>query len=68
MKGTVKWFNNAKGYGFLTTDGKDDDIFVHHTSIQSKGFRTLAQGEPVQFELIEGDKGLKADNVVRLQA
>ncbi len=68
MKGTVKWFNNAKGYGFLTADGKDDDIFVHHTSIQSKGFRTLAQGEPVEFELIEGDKGLKADNVVRPQA
>ena len=67
MKGTVKWFNNAKGYGFLNADGKDDDIFVHHSSIQSKGFRTLAQGEPVEFELIEGDKGLKADTVIRLQ-
>lgn len=64
-KGTVKWFNNAKGFGFIRTDDEDEDIFVHHTSIQSDGYRTLKQGEVVEFELTKGDKGLKAENVLR---
>ena len=64
-KGTVKWFNNAKGFGFIRTDDEDEDIFVHHTSIQSDGYRTLKQGEVVEFEMTKGDKGLKAENVLR---
>lgn len=66
-KGTVKWFNNAKGFGFIRTDNEDEDIFVHHTSIQSDGYRTLKQGEVVEFELTRGDKGLKAENVLRAE-
>ncbi len=67
-KGTVKWFNNAKGYGFIQAEGNQADIFVHHTSIKTEGFRTLNEGEQVDFELVEGPKGLKADNVTRAQA
>ncbi len=67
-KGIVKWFNNAKGYGFITAEGNPQDIFVHHTSIQAEGFRTLAEGESVEFELIQGPKGLKAENVVKPMA
>lgn len=60
--GKVKWFNDAKGYGFITTDdGKD--VFVHHGDIQIDGWRTLAEGDAVCFEVTEGDKGLKATNV-----
>lgn len=66
-KGTVKWFNNAKGYGFIQAEGSQQDIFVHHTSIKSEGFRTLNEGEQVDFELVQGPKGLKADNVTRAQ-
>lgn len=65
LHGTVKWFNNAKGFGFIRTDGEDEDIFVHHTAIESDGYRTLKQGEPVEFDLIRSDKGLKAGRVVR---
>ena len=65
-KGKVKWFNAAKGYGFIQADGVEKDIFVHHTSIKSEGFRTLAEGEDVEFELIQGPKGSKAENVQRL--
>jgi len=65
-KGTVKWFNDAKGFGFIRTGDDDKDIFVHHTSIQAEGFRSLKEGEEVQFDLILGDKGPKAENVVRL--
>ena len=67
-KGTVKWFNNAKGYGFLQAEGSEKDIFVHHSSIKAEGFRTLNEGEKVDFELVQGPKGLKAENVVRPQA
>jgi CspA family cold shock protein len=66
-KGTVKWFNDAKGYGFIQMEGSEQDIFVHHTSIKADGFRTLNQGEEVQFELTEGPKGPKAENVLRMQ-
>jgi CspA family cold shock protein len=66
-KGKVKWFNDAKGYGFITADGQDRDVFVHHTSIKSEGFRSLSQGEEVEFELVQGAKGPKAENVIRIQ-
>jgi len=65
QQGTVKWFNNAKGYGFIQSEGSGEDIFVHHTAIVSEGFRTLNQGEPVNFEVVQGPKGLQARNVVR---
>jgi CspA family cold shock protein len=61
--GTVKWFNDAKGFGFITQDGGGEDVFVHHTAIQSDGFRTLAEGQKVQFEVSRGPKGLQAQNV-----
>lgn len=64
-KGMVKWFNDAKGYGFLRLDGQDQDIFVHYSAVQAEGFRSLAEGEAVEFEVVEGPKGLKADKVVR---
>ena len=64
-KGTVKWFNDAKGFGFICSEDVDTDIFVHHTSIQAEGFRTLAEGEQVDFGLTEGPKGPKAENVMR---
>ncbi|MGB2819432.1 MAG: cold shock domain-containing protein [Phycisphaerae bacterium] len=60
--GTVKWFNKTKGYGFITSDD-GTDVFVHHTDIQSEGFRMLEEGEAVEFEITEGPKGPKAANV-----
>ena len=65
MHGTVKWFNNAKGYGFIQSEVGGEDVFVHHTAIVSEGFRTLNQGEKVAFEVVEGPKGLQARNVLR---
>ena len=63
--GTVKWFNEAKGYGFIArTDG--DDVFVHFSAIQGSGFRTLAEGQAVEFEVVEGPKGKQAANVTKL--
>ena len=67
-KGTVKWFNDAKGFGFIQSEGHEEDIFVHYSSVQTDGYRSLAEGEDVQFDLIQGDKGLKAENVIRSQA
>ena len=64
--GTVKWFNNAKGLGFITRDGSDDDIFVHFRSIQGDGYRTLNEGQAVEFKLVEGPKGLQAEEVTKL--
>lgn len=64
-EGTVKWFNESKGYGFIQQDS-GGDIFVHHSAIQSQGFRTLAEGERVSFEVVEGQKGPAAQNVVSL--
>lgn len=65
-RGKVKWFNDAKGYGFIEPDGGGNDVFVHFSSIQAEGFRTLSEGQEVEFELQNGDKGLYAANVVRL--
>ena len=64
--GKVKWFNSKKGYGFIRTNDGDQDIFVHYTSIKGDGFKSLAEGEEVQFELMEGPKGLQAQNVLKL--
>ena len=64
--GTVKWFNNAKGFGFITRDGSDDDIFVHFRSIQGDGYRTLNEGQAVEFKLVEGPKGLQAEEVKKV--
>ncbi len=62
-KGKVKWFNDAKGYGFITPEDGSKDVFVHHTAIQSQGFRTLQEGETVEFEIQQGQKGPAAANV-----
>ena len=62
--GTVKWFNEAKGFGFISRD-ESDDVFVHYSAIAMDGFRTLSEGERVSFEVVEGPKGLQARNVVR---
>ena len=67
-KGTVKWFNDAKGFGFIKAEEHEEDIFVHYSFVQADGFRSLNEGEEVEFELIQGPKGLKAENVVRAQA
>ena len=61
--GTVKWFNDTKGFGFIQQDGGGEDVFVHHTAIQADGFRTLAEGQKVQFDVTRGPKGLQAQNV-----
>ena len=61
--GLVKWFNDSKGYGFLTADGVNGDIFVHYTAISGEGFKTLSEGMKVEFELIESPKGPQAANV-----
>ncbi len=63
--GTVKWFNDKKGFGFISQDN-GQDVFVHQTSIQGEGFRTLAEGDKVEFEVIQAQKGYKATNVVKL--
>jgi CspA family cold shock protein len=63
--GRDKWFDNKKGFGFIVQDESGEDIFVHHTAISGDGFKTLNEGEVVNFELIESDKGLKAQNVQR---
>ena len=63
-EGTVKWFSNEKGYGFIEREG-GDDVFVHHSAIQMDGYRSLTEGQRVQFEVVQGDKGLQASNVTR---
>lgn len=62
-KGKVKWFDNAKGYGFIVGDGDSRDIFVHHSNIVADGYRSLNEGDEVSFDLVTGPKGLKAENV-----
>ena len=63
--GVVRWFNNAKGYGFLGRDG-GPDVFVHYSSVQGDGYKTLREGEPVKFDIIQGMHGLQADHVSRV--
>jgi cold shock protein len=66
ITGTVKWFNDAKGFGFITPENGEKDCFVHHTAIQAQGFKSLAEGERVEFEVVQGQKGPAAQNVVKL--
>jgi len=66
MTGSVKWFNNAKGYGFVKPDGQDEDVFVHFSAIAMDGYKTLKEGQKVEFELSQGPKGLHAAHVNRL--
>ena len=64
--GTVKWFNDSKGYGFLTRDDGEKDVFVHHSAIQGDGFKSLIEGHRVEFYVVQGQKGPAAENVVKL--
>ena len=64
--GTVKWFNDEKGFGFLTRDDGEKDVFCHHTAIQQDGFRTLAEGQKVEFDVVDGQKGPAAENVSKV--
>ena len=65
MKGTAKWFNAEKGYGFIQVEG-GDDVFVHFSAIQGDGFKTLEEGQSVEFEIVEGARGPQAANVIKL--
>ncbi len=65
-KGTVKWFSDQKGYGFVTPEGGSKDIFVHFSALQGEGFKTLAEGQLVSFDITQGPKGEQATNVVKL--
>ncbi len=64
-QGTVKWFNSEKGYGFISR-AEGQDVFVHHSAIQMNGFKSLAEGDQIEFEVVRGPKGLQAANVVKL--
>ncbi len=64
-QGTVKWFNNEKGYGFISRNS-GDDVFVHHSAIQGEGFKSLNEGDNIEFDITSGPKGLQAQNVVKL--
>lgn len=64
--GTVKWFNDTKGFGFITPEDGSKDCFVHHSAIQGNGFKTLAEGERVEFDVVQAQKGPAAENVVRV--
>jgi len=66
MKGTVKWFNDEKGYGFISPEEGGKDIFVHHTAILGSGFKSLAENESVEFDIAQSDKGPRAANVKKL--
>lgn len=66
QRGKVKWFNNARGYGFIECDGKQEDIFVHYRNIIGEGYKSLSEGQTVEFSLAKGDKGLQAEEVESL--
>jgi cold shock protein len=65
LKGTVKWFNNAKGYGFIGRDDGSPDVFVHYSAITSEGYKSLQEGDAVEFEIVQGQKGPQAANVTK---
>ena len=64
--GTVKWFSDQKGFGFIVRDDGQSDVFVHHSAMQGEGFKTLAEGDRVEFELVQGQKGPAAENVTKM--
>jgi len=64
--GKVKWFNDSKGFGFITPEDGQKDLFVHHSAIQGNGFKSLAEGDRVEFEVVQGQKGPAAENVVKI--
>ena len=66
ITGTVKWFNDAKGFGFITREDDGKDCFVHHSAIQGKGFKSLNEGDQVEFDIVQGQKGPAAENVIKL--
>jgi len=66
QNGTVKWFNDAKGFGFITPSDGQKDCFVHHSAIQASGFKSLAEGDKVEFDMVQGQKGPAAENVRKL--
>ncbi len=67
-KGTVKWFDDQKGFGFITVEGQDEDCFVHHSAIQMQGFKSLDEGDQVEFDMVQNERGPAAENVRKVDA